>query len=185
MSVISACTKQRREAWPELLNDYTLSLKYRGETYRSSAHLFHALKFMAPDCSVANKNFAALIRAAHTPADAAALARQDATEKSLTTDVRRKIENSIAEGAQPDADWNSVLERTVALVLNLKFTQDVRCLSALVESPPDLQNLIPLDDCAFDNDSRVRQVFIDALLSLRERKRSAAPKRKLPPQILK
>jgi ribA/ribD-fused uncharacterized protein len=119
----------------ELSNFFLLEkpIIYEGLPYRTSEHLYHALKYLThPNRTKLHEEYAELIRNASTPNKAKILAnRKTGLRYQWQKDLKVLIDKYNLE---PRSDWDAVKEEKMLLCLKLKFTQSERCKKVLLST---------------------------------------------------
>jgi len=106
---------------------------YKGKAYKTSEHLYQALKYLYPGCSLKSAQYADEIRRAKTPNMAKILARrQIGSGYPWRIALNRPIQDAIDSGVEQRADWHDVKLDIMLRVLRVKFGQDEKSASTLL-----------------------------------------------------
>lgn len=121
--------------WGELSNFYQVEtpLIFDGKEYRTSEHLYQALKFFTDEPHM--KEYVEEIRKIKTPNMSKILARQ---KTSLQYGWQKKLHTIIQEylskDVKPIPHWESIKVDAMRIVLLLKFSTDAHCRKVLLST---------------------------------------------------
>jgi ribA/ribD-fused uncharacterized protein len=112
-------------------------IKYNGKTFKTSEHLFQALKYIHEDSTPTELEYAEVIRTVNTANKARILANQDrGGGYKWRTDLNPIISKYEALGAKIKEDWDEVKVSVMKDVLRLKFAADSHCKAVLLSTAP-------------------------------------------------
>ena len=121
---------------PELSNFYAcVPLVYNGEEYRTSEHLYQAMKFSYFDTGAnpAYADFVAEIRAQRTPYKAKVLAScRQGGKYAWQVKLGERAKTYTARGVKLHERWNDVRVSIMENILRYKFWCDAKCRAALM-----------------------------------------------------
>lgn len=124
------------EEFGELSNFFLLKppLVYRGRTYRTSEHLYQAMKFMYEGANEATLAHAERVRTARTPYMAKLLTKTRAEVHAQWPWQQRlldQVDEAVASGARSDAQWQERKRDVMYEVLLAKFRGNAHCAAVL------------------------------------------------------
>lgn len=125
------------EPFGELSNFHITAdpILFKGKRYKTSEHLYQALKFLHDKSTKADERYADLIRTAKTPNMAKILARMKPGGKyAWHVPLDAHINYALARGVQPRPDWDLVKLSRMEMVLMHKFTQISKSARILVST---------------------------------------------------
>jgi ribA/ribD-fused uncharacterized protein len=125
--------------WGEFSNFYPLDVPilYEDKPYKTSEHLYQALKFMHDKSTKYDLQYAELIRTANTPY----MAKLIAGQKPKNAPWARSINQTITKYknlVKMRPDWDNVKEDLMYQVLQLKFQSNEHCKQVLLSTSPKL-----------------------------------------------
>lgn len=123
---------------PELSNFYyCVPLCYKGDEYRTSEHMYQAMKFAYFDdgTNPAYADFVAEIRAQKTPYKAKTLAScRQGGRYAWQRELGEKSKIFMNRGVKYDKRWDDVRVKVMEDVLRLKFWSDKACRAILMST---------------------------------------------------
>jgi ribA/ribD-fused uncharacterized protein len=124
--------------WGQLSNFFLLDkpLKYQGREYKTSEHLYQAMKFMYPGASKATQDYVDVVRCAKTPYMAKIVATQQLANGGYAwrMALNAVIEAGLESGVHMAPDWDEYKNDRMRLVLAEKFLQNETCRGVLVKT---------------------------------------------------
>lgn len=139
-----------KEAWGELSNFWPTTITYEGKTYKSSEHLYQAMKYMyvaeeaeekavAEEAdakrAVAAQKYAEVVRNAKTPYMSKILASLKPLHRyEWAKPLNQAIRQALLDGMTMDPKWEENKVQKMREVLRLKFDQDEHCRNVLLKT---------------------------------------------------
>lgn len=126
-----------KQPFGEFSNFYKLKcgIQYNGKVYPTSEHLYQAQKFMGPDATERDLEYAEKIRVASTPNKARVLAKlKTGGGYKWRLDLNVLIRAALADGAKARPDWHDVKLRVMREALELKFGANRDCRELLLST---------------------------------------------------
>lgn len=133
----SICFYRENTFYGEFSNFYLISspIIYKGKSYKTSEHLYQALKYIYEDAPIINIEYVELIRKANTPNKAKILANQMICSKyNWQEELNNIIKKYQKIGVKIRKDWDNVKISVMRTVLELKFNKDLHCQQVLLST---------------------------------------------------
>lgn len=138
------------EKYGELSNFYPLKtpIIYKGKSYKTSEHLYHAMKYLHDKSTPEDIEYADVIRQAKTPYMSKILANQEMGGKNekWRLALQTKIQHYKSKGVSPCSEWENIKVDVMKQVLRLKFNSDLHCKKVLLSTGTNkLEEASPYD----------------------------------------